>query len=112
MYEKKNGESQIIEWINTLNTTNSKDNLMNLKKFYYYVEILKEKGTRAGTPYVKSIDGDIWELRPIDNRIFFFVAHKNTIVLLHQFTKKSNKTPKNEIERAIKEKKDWLDRNL
>ncbi|MDZ5724784.1 type II toxin-antitoxin system RelE/ParE family toxin [Acetobacterium sp. K1/6] len=41
------------------------------------------------TQPVKHIDGDIWELRPLADRIFFFYWKDNTFVLLHYFHKKT-----------------------
>lgn len=42
--------------------------------------------------------------------IFYFTFQNNTFVLLNGFTKKSNKTPTNELDRAIKYKKDYESR--
>lgn len=60
-------------------------------------------GTRAGEPYIKHINGDIWELRPLRDRIFFVAWVNDSFVLLHQFVKKTPKTPKREIKLAQKE---------
>ena len=30
-----------------------------------YIQVLSEYGKMAGEPYIKHLDGDIWELRPI-----------------------------------------------
>ena len=47
---------------------------------------------------MKHIEDDIWELRPGDNRVFdFFYDEDGKFVLLHQFKKKTQKTPKREI---------------
>ena len=63
-----------------------------------------------GQPYVKHIEDDIWELRPLRNRIFFFYWKDNKFVILHCFTKKTQKTPAKEIERAKRNRKDFLKR--
>ena len=42
-------------------------------KFLTYLKALEKYGTRIGSPIVKHIDGSIWELRPLKNRIFFFL---------------------------------------
>mgnify|MGYP000614733014 FL=1 len=34
------------------------------------MKILRNYGTLAGEPYMKHLEGDIWELRPIRDRIF------------------------------------------
>ena len=53
----------------------------------------------------------IYELRPDNTRVFYFFMDANKkYVLLHAFTKKTQKTPKDEIEKAIKEKKDYIRR--
>ena len=58
----------------------------------------------------KHIDEDIWELRPGNNRIFYFFCEDNNFVLLHSFRKKSQKTPHREIEKAKTERNDYLTR--
>ena len=55
------------------------------------------------------MDG-IWELRPGNNRVFYFCWRGDRFVLLRQFRKKSQKTPRREIERAKAERDDWLAR--
>ena len=59
---------------------------------------------------VKYIKGKIWELRPVPNRIFFATLENNQLILLHQFRKKSKKTPEREIEQAERELADWKKR--
>ena len=59
----------------------------------------------------KYLDGEIWELRPGNNRVLYFYYEKNTFVLLHMFRKKTQKTPKAEIEKAHKECTDFKSRN-
>lgn len=57
---------------------------------------------------MKRIDEDIWELRPGNNRVFYFYYDENEIfVLLHHFRKKSRKTPKREIEQAKAERDNY-----
>jgi len=60
---------------------------------------------------VKHIEGDIWELRPLKDRIIFFYWQEDTFVLLHYFIKKTQKTPRREIEQAKRNLKDFLDRS-
>jgi phage-related protein len=112
-YEDQNGYSQLIEFIDDLNTKASteKTSRIELKQILFYIELLKLSGTRAGENITKHIDGDIWELRPGNNRIFYFAWRGNRFVLLHQFKKKTNKTPQREIEQAKREYEDWNRRN-
>ena len=67
-------------------------------------------GTRVGKPVTKHLDGDIWELRPLSNRILYAYYKDNTFLLLHHFKKQSQKTPPREIEKAKKELKDYMRR--
>ncbi|MDO4515073.1 MAG: type II toxin-antitoxin system RelE/ParE family toxin [Lachnospiraceae bacterium] len=52
----------------------------------------------------------MWELRPGNNRVFYFYHKDDTFVLLHHFRKKSQKTPRREIERAKLNRDDYLSR--
>jgi phage-related protein len=112
-FKDKNGKEPIKDFINELlekAKTNKKDKI-RAKKVLAYIEALERWGTRAGFPYTKHIDGDIWELRPLKDRIFFFFWKENTFVLVHHFIKKTQKTPKKEIKRAIKNMLEHLERS-
>jgi phage-related protein len=69
-----------------------------------------KSGTGA-EPYIKHLDGEIWELRPTRDRILFAAWDGSGFVLLHHFMKKTQKTPKREIERAIKNMIDFVERS-
>jgi len=90
---------------------NSKDARLQYQKILTYIRSLENYGTRIGEPTVKHIGGDIWELRPMAHRIFFFFWQDNTFVLLHHFVKKTNKTPPKEIEQARRNMHDFKKRN-
>lgn len=81
-----------------------------LKKVYYQIERLEIESLGVGEPIIKHIEGEIWELRPIPNRILFAVANDSRIILLHYFRKKTQKTPRNEIEQAKREYREWAER--
>ena len=89
-----------------------KDSRIKANKINDYIQILSEYGTRAGEPYMKHIDGEIWELRPLRERIFFVAWVDDSFVLLHQFMKKSQKTPLRETEKAKREFADLTERGL
>lgn len=73
-------------------------------KAFREIDLLERFGSSLKEPYVKHIDGEIWELRirfsSDISRIFYFTWNFNTIVLLHGFVKKTQKTPRGEIETA------------
>lgn len=113
-YRKKDGESPVEEYIRKLAAQKGKDARINLGKIRDYIKILEEHGTRAGEPFVKKVDDkdDIWELRPLGNRIFFVAWIENTFVLLHAFQKKTQKTPPRQIDQARRELKDLKERGF
>lgn len=111
-YRNEQGEEPVRDYLNELVKKKDKDSRIKLNKIRDYVKILRIYGTRAGEPYVKHIEGDIWELRPLRDRIFFVAWINNSFVLLHQFMKKTQKTPKREIKQAQKEYADLQKRDL
>lgn len=110
-YKDKDGNEPVKEYISSLAGKNDKDSRVNLNKIRDYIKTLSEYGTRAGEPYVKHIEGEIWELRPLRNRILFFGYDGNKIILLSHFIKKTQKTPQREIDKAKRLMKDHKERS-
>jgi len=112
-YRDRNGKSEIVEYLDELKKKGetSKNERINRDKILAYMIALKQYGTRIGQPIVKHIDGSIWELRPLANRIFFFYWKENKFILLHHFIKKTRKTPPLEIEQARIKMKDFIERH-
>jgi phage-related protein len=112
-YRDRNGDDEIAAYINELNSkmTSNKDARINYKKIMEYIGQLQTYGVAAGEPTIKRIkETELWELRPINSRIFFVYWKDNIFVLLHHFIKKSQKTPPREIERAKQKLKDFIER--
>lgn len=112
-YHSKNGNSEIENYLDELakKSKTSKTDRINRTKILAYLNTLAQYGTRIGQPVVKHIEGSIWELRPLRNRIFFFYWKDNRFVLLHYFVKKTQKTPPKELEQARLKLKDFLERS-
>ena len=112
IYEDADGHSELNEFLMDLanRACSNKDARIQLKQITLYVELLRSNGTRLNQNITKHIQGEIWELRPGNNRILFFYFDGETYVLLHYFRKKSQKTPKSEIEKAEREIKDYKNR--
>ena len=83
-----------------LSTKNDKSSRIKLNKIRDYIKLLSTHGLSLGEPYIKHIEGDLWEIRPIRDRIFFITWQNNSFIVLHHFLKKSQKTPKKEIDAA------------
>ncbi len=112
-YKNKKGKSEIEDYLNELGkkAKKSKNERINHTKIFSYLMALSKYGTRIGSPIVKHIEGSIWELRPLKNRIFFFHWQDNKFVLLHHYIKKSQKTPTKELEKARMNLKDFIERS-
>ena len=83
-------------------------------KAIWEIELLALQGVKLTLPYVRHIDGELWELRikfgSDISRIFYFIPIKNRLVLLHGFVKKTDKTPSDEIDMAKKRILDYKKR--
>lgn len=111
-YRDKNGKEPVAEYVADLSKKKDKDSRIKLNKIREYIKILSEYGTQAGEPYMKHLDGAIWELRPLRDRIFFIGWANGGYVLLHSFMKKTQKTPAREIEKAKRELADMIERGV
>ena len=110
-YHDRRGRSPVKDYIDSLIAKNDKESRIKLNKIREYIKILSEYGLSAGEPYMKHIKDGIWELRPMRDRILFAVWDGDGFVLLHQFMKQTQKTPKNEIEKAVRNLLDYRERS-
>ena len=111
-YKDKNGNEPVLDYMRELASQKSKDSQIKLNKLNDYIELLSQHGTRAGEPYIKHLEDEIWELRPLRDRILFVAWVDGIFVLLHHFVKKTQKTPRREIEKAKRELKDLKERGI
>ena len=112
-YNDSKGNEPIAALIRDLRqkSPTDKNARINFNKIVAYINLLSKHGTRIGEPVTKHLDGDIWELRPLDNRILYAYYKDNKFVLLHHFIKKTNKTPPRELEQAKRNLADFIERN-
>ena len=106
-YADRKGKSPLLEYIGELEASKSKDSRIKLTKIREYVKALAINGTYLPDKYAKHLEEEIWELRPINDRILFAGWVDGAFVLLHSFVKKTQKTPKREIEQAKREFADF-----
>ena len=111
-YETSDGVSELWDFLENLRrkSASNKDARIQYKQIALYIQLLQDNGTRLSDNITKYLEDGIWELRPGNNRVFYFYFKDNTFVLLHSFRKKSQKTPRREIEKAKTERDDWLAR--
>lgn len=89
------GSEPVREWLKGLSAQDRKTIGEDIKTVQF--------GWPLGMPLVDHLEGDIWEVRiKLDNQIarVLFVIDNHTMILLHGFIKKSQKTPKPEIDLA------------
>lgn len=76
-----------------------------IKKLDYIISLL-ETEDRLPVKFIKYLRDSLYELRMEYNsniyRVFFIFDEDRIVVLFNGFQKKSQKTPENEIERALK----------
>lgn len=109
-YENKHGESEVWDFLEALRekSQSSKDARIQYNQIIFYINLLAKNGTNLPVNITKHLEEDIWELRPGNNRVFYFYYDESQDVLLHHFRKKSQKTPKREITRAKAERDDYI----
>ena len=90
-YKNSNGEQPVLEYLNKLKKQNSKTCRLNLNKIQDYIQVLAMNG------------------KSLKNRIFFVSFTNGRFVLLHHFLKKTQKTPKREIDKAKREYQEIID---
>ena len=110
-YKDRRGKEPALDYINELARRTDKDSRIRLHKVQEYINVLRAYGIQAGEPYLKHLDGEIWELRPIRDRVLFAALADDGFILLHHFMKKTQKTPPREIEQAKRELEDFNERD-
>jgi phage-related protein len=82
-------------------------------RFLRYAERMELYGPDLGMPHTRAMGGGLFELRLKAAegiaRVFYCVLEGRRIVMLHQFIKKSEKTPRKELEIARKRMKEVKD---
>ena len=111
-YEKSDGTSDLWNFLEKLRqkAQTNKDARIQLKQIRLHIQLLQENGTRLPNSITKHLIEDIWELRPGNNRVLYFYHKEDTFVLLHHFRKKTQKTPMSELEKAKRERNDYIAR--
>ena len=75
-------------------------------KVYAYLHHLSEVGYQLKRPQGDYLGDktELYELRPGRHRVLYFFIHRNKIILLHAFLKKTQEMPEREIKTAMKRK--------
>ncbi len=79
--------------------------------FQRIVELIEAAGLdRVHEPYIKHLEGSLWEMRLKGKdgiaRAAYVTAAARRVVVVHVFVKKTQKTPRREIETALRRAKE------
>ena len=106
-YLDEQGHSPVRAFLSTLDRKTQ-------ARFDWSIEQLQILNVHAREPLVKHLDGKLWELRRASDgniyRIVYFFFSGRKIVFVHGFQKKSQKTPRRELEIAQSRMADYLRR--
>ena len=97
-YTRPNGDNLSYDYIVSLakKRERSKDARIKYNKIIEYLNLLKYYGKIINSEY------KLYELRPLRDRFFFIFEDENKYIILNHFVKSTEKTPKKEIEKAIR----------
>ena len=108
-YEKENGKVPVEEFLDSINPKMR-------AKLYGLMGILQEKGNMLREPYSKHLEDGIFELRcqfgTDITRVLYFFFYEGKIIMTNGFVKKTQKTPKEEIQLAKERRKDFIERMM
>ena len=112
-------EFEVLFYSRTDGTEPAKDFILSLDtkmraKMLRTIEMLTINGNQLREPYSKPLDDGIFELRAkvgsdISRVLYFFIVGRK-IILTNGFVKKTQKTPKEEIECAKQYRANYLSR--
>jgi phage-related protein len=106
-YTDERGNSPVEEFLSALD-------LKTQARFDWPIERLRQLNVRAREPLIKPLEGKIWELRRASDgniyRLLYFFFTGRNIVFVHGFAKKTQKTPRREIETARARMEDFVRR--
>ena len=106
-YEKENGEKPVEIFLDSLD-------IKMRSKLLMILTVLQEKGNQLREPYSKHLDDGIFELRgkvgSDISRVLYFFYYGGKIIITNGFIKKTQKTPREEIEKAKYYRRDYMER--
>ena len=101
-------QSDALNYIVALSKKTDKKSKSLSEKINDYFTALAKYGLSLGEPYIKHIEGELWEIRPKNQRFLFAKINDGFYILSH-FEKKTTKTPKREIDLAKARLKRFLE---
>ncbi len=108
-YTSPLGRNPIDEFLNSLLPSQQAKILRILTQ-------IKEYGLPSVIPHIRKLSGThLWEIRILgkDNlRVLYASFQKDSVVILHGFIKKKQKTPERDLNIALNRFRDWMSRTV
>lgn len=104
-FRTSTGREPVKEFLKSLKKSKNKNERNLFDLINNYLVLLSHAGSLLGEPFVRKLKNDVWELRPKKERILYCCINGNEIILLHHFTKKTQKTPAKDLEIALERSK-------
>lgn len=106
-YESPSGKNLVSEFINSLQ-------YKQRAKIRRVLFLIQEYGIHPAIPHIKKLSGvPLWEIRIPGKdsiRMLYVIIQKNTVLVLHGFIKKAQKTTSKEITIALNRYQEWISR--
>ena len=104
-YKTEDNESPVEEWLLSIPET-------ALVKITRNMGLLREFNITLKEPYIKPLGDKLYEIRAKDTngiyRVIYFAYTGQKFVMLHGFTKKTQKTPSKELKLAKKRMEEMI----
>jgi phage-related protein len=98
-YRTASGASPVQRYLEGLQKSDADD-------VYAALLDIEVHGFEGTILHFRPISGKLWELKVSSSRIFYVVVVGPEMVLLHAYTKQSNRAPRGEIEVALRRMKE------
>jgi phage-related protein len=106
-YQSGNGKYPVEEFIDSLEKKSQ-------ARIARILDLLEEFGIDLGMPYARYLEKQLWELRVRLGRnryrIIYFLPTGKTFIMLHGFSKKTDVTPRADLEIANNRREEYLSR--
>ena len=106
-YTSTNNRAPLIEFLDSLNNKNVK------AKVFERLTFIRNNKSLLKEPFSKHLEDGIFELRikfsNLNIRILYFYF-ENSLIITNAFLKKTNKTPRKEIDKAKRYRQDYINR--
>ena len=109
-YKTSSGRSPVVDEIDDLP-------LQASAHAYEMLEEIEKHGFNAPRVIFRHIQGKLWEIKmnlPGSGgfRVFYFCIEKDVMLLLHAYSKRTQKAPRHHIENALQRMADAIRRNI